>query len=139
MTSTRRAAKYRHRCGASTSFIGCCWTYLCRAEKSPPAVKVRASHHEESEGLRHGINDFTTWFANDADMAGTYFGYDGPCPPWNDAWVHHYIFTLYALDIPRIDTDDDFTGPGIRAAIEGHVLEEAGLTGLYTLNPRLLR
>ena len=34
---------------------------------------------------------------------GNYFGYDGPCPPWNDAIPHHYVFTLYALDVARLD------------------------------------
>ena len=37
------------------------------------------------EGSRHGINDYTGWFAGDAQMKGNYFGYDGPCPPWNDS------------------------------------------------------
>src|SRR4051812_8249231 len=49
-------------------------------------------------GTRQGINDYTAWFANDENMAGDYFGYDGPCPPWNDTIPHHYVFTLYALD-----------------------------------------
>ena len=48
-------------------------------------------------GARHGLNDYTGWFAADADMAGQYFGYDGPFPPFNDSLVHHYVFTLYAL------------------------------------------
>ena len=34
-------------------------------------------------------------------MAGNYFGYDGPFPPFNDSLVHHYVFTLYALAIER--------------------------------------
>jgi phosphatidylethanolamine-binding protein (PEBP) family uncharacterized protein len=47
------------------------------------------------DGLRHGINDFTRWFAGDSPMEGMYYGYDGPAPPWNDAIVHHYgIYTL---------------------------------------------
>ena len=51
-------------------------------------------------GTRQGINDYTKWFASDKDMAGNYFGYDGPCPPWNDTIPHHYVFTLYALPSP---------------------------------------
>ena len=43
------------------------------------------------EGLRHGINDYTSWFAGDDAMKGDYYGYDGPCPPWNDTLVHHYV------------------------------------------------
>ena len=35
------------------------------------------------------------------DMRGDYHGYDGPCPPWNDGILHHYVFTLYALDVAR--------------------------------------
>ena len=46
-------------------------------------------------GSRQGVNDYTSWFAGDPDMAGTYKGYDGPCPPWNDERLHHYIFTIY--------------------------------------------
>jgi hypothetical protein len=46
---------------------------------------------------RQGLNDYTAWFANDKDMAGDYFGYDGPCPPWNDEIPHRYVFTLFAL------------------------------------------
>ena len=42
-------------------------------------------------GARHGINDYTGWFASDADMAGDYYGYDGPCPPWNDEIPHRYV------------------------------------------------
>jgi len=85
-------------------------------------------------GARHGVNDYTGWFAQDKDMSGTYFGYDGPCPPWNDAIVHHYIFTLYALDIARVPVDGNFTAPQVRQAIAGHVLAQASITGLYTLN-----
>jgi hypothetical protein len=88
-------------------------------------------------GLRHGMNDYTGWFAGDADMRGNYFGYDGPCPPWNDSIVHHYVFTLYALDTPHLNVHGDLTGANIRAALAGHVLAQAHLTGTYTLNPRL--
>ena len=34
-----------------------------------------------------GINNYTDWFAGDADMKGEYGGYDGPCPPWNDTLI----------------------------------------------------
>lgn len=89
------------------------------------------------DGTRQGLNDYTQWFAGDHDMNGDYFGYDGPCPPWNDALIHRYIFTVYALDIAEVDVQGRFTGPDVLSAIEGHVLAKASLTGLYTLNPRL--
>lgn len=89
------------------------------------------------QGTRQGINDYTGWFADDHDMNGDYFGYDGPCPPWNDSIVHRYVFTLYALDIERVGVDGKFTGPEVLKAIDGHVLAKAAISGTYTLNPRL--
>lgn len=88
-------------------------------------------------GWRHGINDYTGWFAGDANMKGNYYGYDGPCPPWNDSIIHHYVFTVYALDVPHLEVKGDLTGANVRAALAGHVLAQAHLTGTYTLNPRL--
>jgi len=84
---------------------------------------------------RQGLNDYTGWFAGDADMAGDYHGYDGPCPPWNDELPHRYIFTLYALDIDRVPLEGRFGGAEVRAAIAKHVLAQASITGRYTLNP----
>lgn len=88
---------------------------------------------------RHGLNDYTGWFAGDADMGGDYFGYDGPCPPWNDAMVHKYVFTLYALDMARVPVEGKFTGAQVREAIKGHVLGQASFWGSYTLNPALTK
>ena len=89
-------------------------------------------------GARHGLNDYTGWFAGDAERAGQYFGYDGPFPPFNDSLVHHYVFTLYALDIARAPVDGVFTGAQVRDAIARHVLAEATHSGTYTLNRRLV-
>jgi Raf kinase inhibitor-like YbhB/YbcL family protein len=88
-----------------------------------------------ARGTRHGINDYTAWFAADKDMAGDYFGYDGPCPPWNDTLVHRYEFTLYALDVEACPVEGAFRGPDLLRAIEGHVLGSAKITGTYSLNP----
>ena len=89
-------------------------------------------------GARHGLNDYTGWFAADAEMAGSYFGYDGPFPPFNDSLVHHYVFTLYALGVARAPVEGAFTGAQVREAIYPHVLAEATHSGTYTLNKRLL-
>ncbi len=89
------------------------------------------------QGARQGINDYTSWFAGDRDMKGEYFGYDGPCPPWNDARVHRYVFTIYALNVDVLPLDGSFTAADVLREIEGHVLDQASLSGTYTLNPRL--
>ena len=86
-------------------------------------------------GARQGINDYTGWFAADKDMAGDYYGYDGPCPPWNDEIAHRYVFTVYALDVARLPLDGSFTGQDVRGAIQRHVLAQAAITGRYALNP----
>jgi len=86
-------------------------------------------------GTRQGINDYSAWFAADQDMAGDYYGYDGPCPPWNDSVVHRYVVTLYALDVDECPVQGSFKGPDVLRAIQGHVLGSAVLTGVYSLNP----
>lgn len=85
---------------------------------------------------RQGINDYTGWFAADEDMAGEYFGYDGPCPPWNDERIHHYHFKLFATDLERCPVDGAFTGAQVMAAIAGHVLAEATLVASYHIYPQ---
>jgi Raf kinase inhibitor-like YbhB/YbcL family protein len=87
------------------------------------------------EGSRQGINSYTGWFAGDKDMEGPYFGYDGPCPPWNDSIPHHYRFELHAIDLERCPVDGEFTAEQVRQAIAGHVLASAAIVGRYALNP----
>jgi Raf kinase inhibitor-like YbhB/YbcL family protein len=88
-----------------------------------------------AHGARQGVNDYTGWFASDKDMAGDYYGYDGPCPPWNDEIRHRYVFTVFALDVAKLAVGGSFTGAQARDAMKGHVLAQASITGLYTLNP----
>ena len=102
--------------------------------KSGPLVPFTVKNGTEHQ-LRQGINDYTSWFLGDPDMAGEYYGYDGPCPPWNDLRAHAYLFTLYALDIPLLTLEGRFTGPEARLAIRGHILDEAQIFGVYSLNP----
>ena len=85
-------------------------------------------------GARQGLNDYTGWFAGDADMGGDYFGYDGPYPPFNDLRVHRYFFRLFALDVPNLALPAGFGAGDVFRAMHGHVLAEAALYGTYTLN-----
>jgi len=84
---------------------------------------------------RQGLNDYTVWFQNDPNMAGDYFGYDGPCPPWNDTIPHHYVFTLFALDVEKCPVQRKFTAADVVKAVKRHTLGTAQITGLYSLNP----
>ncbi|MFQ5410434.1 MAG: YbhB/YbcL family Raf kinase inhibitor-like protein [Anaerolineales bacterium] len=83
----------------------------------------------------NGKNDYTAWFAGDADMSGNYGGYDGPCPPWNDELLHHYHFRVYALDVASLGLSGEFGGADAVAAMEGHILDQAEWVGTYSLNP----
>src|SRR5690554_2960212 len=89
-----------------------------------------------SIGIR-GVNNYTQFFAGNPDLEGIYGGYDGPCPPWNDERLHHYHFTVYALDVASLALDGEFQGPDVVKAMEGHILAEATVTGTYTLNPQV--
>jgi Raf kinase inhibitor-like YbhB/YbcL family protein len=85
-------------------------------------------------GLR-GLNDYTKVTASNDAMKGQYYGYDGPCPPWNDDNVHHYHFTVYALSVSSLGLPKDFDGPGTMDAMKGKIVAQGEVLGLYTQNP----
>lgn len=88
-------------------------------------------------GSVQGLNSYTGWFKGDADMEGHYHGYDGPCPPWNDSIVHHYHYHVYALDVDSVPLENGFNLDELRDVIKGHVVDEAVITGTYSLNPKV--
>jgi len=51
--------------------------------------------------------------------------YSGPCPP--PGKPHHYIFTLYALDIAHAGSSTQLDAAQLEKAIAGHVLATATL------------
>ena len=90
------------------------------------AYSIPADTHELPEGasapsrqLDHaaeGINSFGRT------------GYGGPCPP--EGKPHHYVFRIYALDtIPTLPSGA--SADQVSAAIQGHVLAEGRIIGLY--------
>lgn len=73
-----------------------------------------------------GHNDYAKVFK------GSYGGYDGPCPPWNDERLHHYHFIVYALDVPALKLPAEFGGKEAEEAMKGHVLAQAEVVGAYS-------
>lgn len=68
------------------------------------------------DGAVHGSTSF----------GGNHYG--GPCPPPGDP--HRYIFTVYALsEAPNLEPGA--SADELRAAIDGSVLAEGSLTGMY--------
>ena len=75
-----------------------------------------ASGQHLPKGAAQGKTDFGT------------AGYGGPCPPPGRA--HRYFFKLYALDT-ELALKPRATKPQLLQAMEGHILAEASLMGLY--------
>ena len=88
----------------------------------------------QGEGARQGLNDYTGWFAGNAEMGGQYFGYDGPYPPPHDLRTHRYFFRVFALDVERLELPQAFTAGEVFRAMHGHVLAEASTYGTYRLH-----
>jgi len=67
------------------------------------------------DGSRQGHNDYDR------------IGYVGPCPPRG---THHYIFTLYALDI-NLNLPPSASKKQVVKAMNGHVLASGELVGRF--------
>jgi phosphatidylethanolamine-binding protein (PEBP) family uncharacterized protein len=85
-------------------------------------------------GMR-GLNDFTKVTAANDALKGQYYGYDGPCPPWNDENLHHYHFTVYALSAPTLGLCKEFDAAAALAAMKDKTLAQGELLTIYTTNP----
>jgi Raf kinase inhibitor-like YbhB/YbcL family protein len=92
------------------------WVLFNIPPKAAALPEHVAARQELPDGSRQGTNDFGK------------VGYGGPCPP---SGTHRYRFTLYAIDtelrVPQASARND-----VEAAMKGHVLETAQLTGAYT-------
>ncbi|MCP9751156.1 YbhB/YbcL family Raf kinase inhibitor-like protein [Ferruginibacter sp. HRS2-29] len=53
--------------------------------------------------------------------------YIGPCPPYG---THRYRFMLYALD-SKLELDKNSGKEALKKAMEGHVVGQGEITGLY--------
>lgn len=58
-------------------------------------------------------------------------GYRGPCPP---SGTHRYFFKLYALDA-ELDLPPSATKQQLEQAMEGRILAQTELIGLYSYSP----
>ncbi len=56
-------------------------------------------------------------------------GYGGPCPPPGPN--HHYIFTLFALKVDKLDIPANATAAFVGFNVNANALGKAKLTGLY--------
>ncbi|KGI78237.1 hypothetical protein LF63_0107875 [Oleiagrimonas soli] len=57
-------------------------------------------------------------------------GWGGPCPPAGDP-PHHYVFTLYALDVARLALPADASPASAMASVRAHERAQARTTFVY--------
>jgi phosphatidylethanolamine-binding protein (PEBP) family uncharacterized protein len=62
--------------------------------------------------------------------SGGVFTYHGPCAE-PDAKTHHFLWTVYALDLPVGSLQANLTQAQFMARIKGHNLAEASLVSRY--------
>lgn len=84
----------------------------------------------DTNGLPEGIShdEIVAYEAHQGRNDFGKIGYGGPCPPAGSA--HRYFFKLYALDA-KTGLHPGATKAEIEKAIEGHVIGETQLVGLY--------
>ena len=78
---------------------------------------------EDSIPGEQGMNDFGK------------MDYGGPSPP---SGTHRYCFKLYALNT-RLALGEGVDKEALEAAMEGHIIDQAELTGLYKRSSRFFR
>ena len=107
-----------------------------KALKEGNASTARVLHGKPAAETKVGVpglNTFTVVTAANDAMKGKYYGYDGPCPAWNDEiGTHHFTFTVYALSVKSLGLPADFDGPAALAAMKDKVLAQGKLDALYS-------
>jgi Raf kinase inhibitor-like YbhB/YbcL family protein len=86
---------------------------------STTRVDAGAGESDSPSGGRTGYNDFGI------------NKYAGPCPPKGDE-AHRYIFTVYALDVSKLEgASEKTTGATMNFLMRGHVLATGTITGRF--------
>lgn len=56
-------------------------------------------------------------------------GYGGACPPRGKP--HRYVFTVYAIDVEKLEIDETTPGGEVQAKINEHLISKASFTVKY--------
>lgn len=57
-------------------------------------------------------------------------GFGGACPPVGDK-AHRYIFTVYALDVDKLDLNKNASAALVGYMINAHAIEKSSIIGYY--------
>ena len=82
--------------------------------------------------IREGASRSDTMPSGAKELKNGYndLGYGGPAPP-KGSGPHPYVATLYALNVEKLDLGADTLLSRFLRAIEGKVIAEASMTGIY--------
>ncbi|MBI5242976.1 MAG: YbhB/YbcL family Raf kinase inhibitor-like protein [Elusimicrobia bacterium] len=90
----------------------------------PPGAAALAEGLAKEEALKDGSKHGLCWGVEEFSNVGYY----GPCPP--PGKPHHYSFRLYALD-KKLGLSAKAAKPELLKAMQGHILAQAELKGLF--------
>jgi Raf kinase inhibitor-like YbhB/YbcL family protein len=57
-------------------------------------------------------------------------GYGGPCPPVGHG-THHYSFTVFALDVDKLELDENVSGAMVGYYLNQHTLDKATIMATF--------
>jgi Raf kinase inhibitor-like YbhB/YbcL family protein len=106
-------------------------THLAKGAESASYVQKGKPVGPTDHGLR-GANVYSGFYPEGSPLAGPRGGFDGPCPPTNDAKTHRYRFEVYALDLPTLGLSGVFFGEAAKQKMEGHVLASGSVEAIFT-------
>jgi len=105
-------------------------THLDKGEESDGFIQKGKPVGPTDHGVR-GANVYSGFYPKDSPLAGPRGGYDGPCPPSNDAKPHRYQVKVYALDEPSLGLSGVFMGEDAEKKLKGHVLAVGEAVATY--------
>jgi Raf kinase inhibitor-like YbhB/YbcL family protein len=89
----------------------------------PPSVRsLPAGAGSKTSPVAKALSGYT-------DFGFSHYG--GPCPPGGDP-AHHYLFTVFALDVPALEgVNAKSTAASVMFTIRGHVLAAGAVEGTF--------
>lgn len=81
------------------------------------------------QGAGSGVSDLPSGTVQTRTDFGK-AGYGGAAPPKGES--HRYIFTVYALDVEKLDVDENASGAYLGFNIHFHQLGSASITAIYS-------
>lgn len=83
-----------------------------------PVDKTSVKQGEKIEGALETVTDFET------------AGFGGACPPIGHG-IHHYNFTVYALDVEKLDVKENTSPKEVEKLVMNHAIAKSTITGLF--------